>query len=74
MSAFAKANFPNTTFLDYALAVEEVTSAKKDTLILNVDGCIAVCFCDIMRSSGAFTPAEADEYMKVRGSSTRAQD
>jgi ATP citrate (pro-S)-lyase len=33
---FVKSNFPDTTFLDYALAVEEVTSAKKDTLILNV--------------------------------------
>ena len=52
--------------LDYALAVEEVTSSKKDTLILNVDGCIAVCFVDLLRDSGAFTPDEADEYIKVR--------
>jgi ATP citrate (pro-S)-lyase len=54
--------------LDYALAVEEVTSAKKDTLILNVDGCIAVCFCDLLRYSGAFTSEEAEEYIKVRHS------
>lgn len=57
--------FPNNSFLEYALAVEEVTSAKKDTLILNVDGCIAVCFCDLLKYSGAFTPEEAEEYMKV---------
>jgi ATP citrate (pro-S)-lyase len=34
-------------------------------LILNVDGCIAVCFVDLLRDSGAFTPEEADEYIKV---------
>jgi hypothetical protein len=34
-------------------------------LILNVDGCIAVCFVDLLRDSGAFTPEEADEYAKI---------
>ncbi|KAM0755234.1 ATP-citrate synthase [Meredithblackwellia eburnea MCA 4105] len=62
---YVKANFPVTTMLDYALAVEDVTSAKKDTLILNVDGCIAVCFVDLLRSSGAFTREEADEYLSI---------
>ncbi|KAH8094780.1 ATP citrate-lyase [Phellopilus nigrolimitatus] len=48
------------------LCVElKVITAKKDTLILNVDGCIAVCFVDLLRDSGAFTPEEADEYTKV---------
>ena len=50
---FVKKHFPASTTLDYALAVEDVTSAKKDTLILNVDGCIAVCFVDLLRNSGA---------------------
>ena len=59
-------HFPSHSLLDYALAVEKVTTAKKDTLILNVDGCIAVCFVDLLRDSGAFTPEEADEYIKVR--------
>ncbi|KAF7794003.1 hypothetical protein EIP86_005130 [Pleurotus ostreatoroseus] len=58
-------NFPSHSLLDYALAVEKVTTAKKDTLILNVDGCIAVCFVDLLRDSGAFTPDEADEYIKI---------
>ncbi|KAF8273728.1 citrate synthase-like protein [Lactarius quietus] len=40
-------------------------NAKKDTLILNVDGCIAVCFVDLLRDSGAFTREEADEYIKI---------
>ncbi|KIK80546.1 hypothetical protein PAXRUDRAFT_36161 [Paxillus rubicundulus Ve08.2h10] len=58
-------NFPSHSLLDYALAVEKVTTAKKDTLILNVDGCIAVCFVDLLRDSGAFTPDEADEYIRI---------
>ncbi|KAI0700170.1 ATP-citrate synthase [Cytidiella melzeri] len=58
-------NFPSHSLLDYALAVEKVTTSKKDTLILNVDGCIAVCFVDLLRDSGAFTPEEADEYVKI---------
>ncbi|KAG2143523.1 ATP citrate lyase [Suillus bovinus] len=62
---FVRKNFPSHSLLDYALAVEKVTTSKKDTLILNVDGCIAVCFVDLLRDSGAFTPEEADEYIKI---------
>ncbi|VAX24572.1 ATP citrate synthase, beta chain [hydrothermal vent metagenome] len=36
-----------TPTLDYALAVEAVTTAKKDNLILNVDGCIACVLTDL---------------------------
>jgi ATP citrate (pro-S)-lyase len=36
---------------------------KKVNLILNVDGCIAVCFVDMMRSCGAFTDEEALELI-----------
>ena len=63
---YVNKHFPSHSLLDYALAVEKVTTSKKDTLILNVDGCIAVCFVDLLRDSGAFTPDEADEYIKVR--------
>jgi len=62
---FVQKNFPSHTLLDYALAVEKVTTAKKDTLILNVDGCIAVCFVDLLRDSGAFSREEADEYIRI---------
>ncbi|KAJ7062943.1 ATP citrate lyase isoform 2 [Mycena amicta] len=62
---YVRKHFPSHSLLDYALAVEKVTTAKKDTLILNVDGCIAVCFVDLLRDSGAFTPDEADEYIKI---------
>lgn len=60
---YVLAKFPSHKLLDYALAVESVTTSKKDNLILNVDGCIAVCFVDLMRSCGAFTPEEAEDYM-----------
>jgi hypothetical protein len=47
------------------LAVETVTTSKKDNLILNVDGCIAVCFVDLLRNCGAFSPEEAEDYMQM---------
>ena len=58
-------NFPSSKLLDYALAVETVTTSKKDNLILNVDGCIAVCFVDLLRNSGAFSAEEAEDYLKM---------
>ncbi|CAK9087397.1 Probable ATP-citrate synthase subunit 1 (ATP-citrate (pro-S-)-lyase 1) (Citrate cleavage enzyme subunit 1) [Durusdinium trenchii] len=36
---------------------------KRANLILNVDGCIAVCFTDMLRSCGAFSREEADDLM-----------
>ncbi|MFW2331420.1 MAG: citrate/2-methylcitrate synthase [Nitrospinota bacterium] len=36
-----------TPTLDYALAVEEVTTGKKGNLILNVDGCMATILVDL---------------------------
>jgi ATP citrate (pro-S)-lyase len=62
---FVQKNFPSSKMLDYALAVESVTTSKKDNLILNVDGCIAVCFVDLMRNCGAFSAEEAEDYLKM---------
>ncbi|KAI5864436.1 citrate synthase [Durotheca rogersii] len=62
---YVLAKFPSHKLLDYALAVETVTTSKKDNLILNVDGCVAVCFVDLMRSCGAFSGEEAEDYMKM---------
>jgi ATP citrate (pro-S)-lyase len=56
--------FPACPVLKYALEVEKVTTSKKPNLILNVDGCIAVCFVDLLRSSGSFTMQEAEEYIQ----------
>ncbi len=62
---YARKNFSNTEYLDFALEVEKITTAKRGTLILNVDGCIAVLFLDLMESSGVFTPEEIDMIVKL---------
>eukprot|EP00483_Globobulimina_turgida_P003846 UN03854 len=49
---YAFKHFPKNSqkILNYALKVEQVTTRKKNNLILNVDGCIACCFVDLLRS------------------------
>ncbi|MGB7545287.1 MAG: citrate/2-methylcitrate synthase, partial [Methanothrix sp.] len=63
--SFARANFPSTELLNYALQVEQLTTAKKGNLILNVDGCIGILFLDLMTSCGAFSKEETDEVVKL---------
>lgn len=60
---FILKNFPQNNILKYALAVEQVTTAKKNNLILNVDGLIGCSFVDLLRGCGAFTKEEADDYI-----------
>merc|ERR1712232_552980 len=60
---YALKHFGDAKVLKFALGVEEVTTSKKANLILNVDGCIACCFVDMMRSSGAFKFDEIDELV-----------
>jgi ATP citrate (pro-S)-lyase len=62
---FVQKNFASHKMLDYAIAVETVTTSKKDNLILNVDGAVAVCFVDLLRNCGAFSPEEAEDYLKM---------
>jgi ATP citrate (pro-S)-lyase len=62
---YAKKHFPKTTYLDYAIAVEKVTTQKKSTLILNVDGCIGVSFLDLLNACGAFSPGEIEEMVEI---------
>ncbi len=63
MRDYAQKNFKATPLLDYALEVEKVTTAKKDNLILNVDGCIGICFVDMLRSE--LSKQEADDYIQM---------
>lgn len=63
--SYARSQFPSTELLDYALQVEQLTTAKKGNLILNVDGCIGILFLDLMNSCGAFTKEEIDEVVKL---------
>jgi len=61
---YAKKHFEQTPLLDFAVAVEAITTKKKANLILNVDGAIAVCFVDLLRGCGSFSKAEADELVE----------
>jgi len=60
---YAKKHFKTTPVLDFALGVEQLTTRKRANLILNVDGCIAVSFVDMIRSCGAFTQEECADLM-----------
>jgi len=60
---YAKKHFKKTPLLDYALEVEKITTSKRDNLILNVDGCIGICFADLLRNE--MPKEEADEYIKM---------
>merc|ERR1711866_23515 len=61
---FALKHFGEAKVLNFALGVEAVTTSKKANLILNVDGCIAVSFVDMLRSSGAFKYEEIAELVE----------
>jgi succinyl-CoA synthetase alpha subunit len=52
LKKYAAENFPQTPYLDFALSVEQVTTRKKDTLILNVDGAIGILCIDMMYACG----------------------
>ncbi len=60
---YAKKHFKSTPLLNYALEVEKITTSKKDNLILNVDGCIGICFVDMLRNE--MPKKEADDYVMM---------
>ena len=63
---FVKTKFEGSTeLLDYALAVEKITTKKKESLILNVDGAVACAFVDLLRGSGIFSQCEATQYISM---------
>ena len=61
---YARKHFPMTPYLDYAVQVEKLTTAKRDNLILNVDGCIGILCADLLRSIG-FSPDQVQEFLKL---------
>merc|ERR1719393_783060 len=60
---YALKHFGEPKVLQFALGVEEITTSKKANLILNGDGCIAACFVDMLRASGAFKFSEIAELV-----------
>jgi ATP citrate (pro-S)-lyase len=65
MKDYAQQNFPRQRHLNFALAVEEITLTKAANLVLNVDGCIAALFLDLMESCAAFSPEEIKEIVEI---------
>lgn len=63
LKEFALNNFKETPVLNYTLEVEKLTTAKRDNLILNVDGCIGISFVDLLRSE--MPKEEADDYISM---------
>ncbi len=65
LEEWAFTNLPKHELLDYALEVEQITTAKRNNLILNVDGCVGIVFVDILRSTGIYTEEEIDEIINI---------
>ncbi len=65
LKAYAKKNFPATPLLDYGLEVEKLTTAKKNNLILNVDGCVGILFMDMMLTGKEFTKQEVESVLEM---------
>ncbi len=60
---FVFKNFGSSDLLAYAVGVEKITTAKRNNLILNVDGAIGIAFADMLRSE--MTREEADGYIQL---------
>ena len=63
LKKFAQEHFPATPLLDYALTVEQLTTSKKENLILNVDGTIGILMVDMWRALG-YPEEEIDEFIE----------
>jgi ATP-citrate lyase alpha-subunit len=63
LKKFVQNNFPKHPYLDYALEVEKITTAKRNNLILNVDGCIGICFLDLLENLD-FTEHEKEDVIR----------
>ncbi len=62
LKKYAKEHFPSTSLLDYALTVEQLTTSKKENLILNVDGTIGILMVDMWRALG-YSEEDINEFI-----------
>ena len=63
LKKYAREYFPKTPLLDYALTVEQLTTSKKENLILNVDGTIGILMVDMWRALG-YSEDEINEFIE----------
>ncbi|MHA1214680.1 MAG: citrate/2-methylcitrate synthase [Candidatus Hodarchaeales archaeon] len=64
LKEFVFKNFQKHPYLDFALEVEKLTTAKRNNLILNVDGCIGICFLDLMENLD-LSPEEKQDVIEA---------
>ena len=64
LKKFVEDIFPSHSYLDYALEVEELTTTKRNNLILNVDGCIGATFLDLMKNLG-FSERDREDIIET---------
>ena len=62
LKEFVLKHFEKHPHLDYALEVEKLTTSKRNNLILNVDGCIGICFLDLLENLD-FTKEEIEDVI-----------
>jgi ATP-citrate lyase alpha-subunit len=62
LKEFVFKHFEKHPHLDYALEVEKLTTSKRNNLILNVDGCIGICFLDLLENLD-FTKEEIEDVI-----------
>jgi len=62
LKEFVFKNFKKHPHLDFALEVEKLTTAKRNNLILNVDGCIGITFLDLLENLD-ITPEEIEDVI-----------
>ncbi|MFX0042117.1 MAG: citrate/2-methylcitrate synthase [Candidatus Hodarchaeota archaeon] len=62
LKEFVFKNFKKHPHLDFALDVEKLTTAKRNNLILNVDGCIGITFLDLLENLD-FSPEEIEDVI-----------
>jgi ATP citrate (pro-S)-lyase len=65
LQKYARTQFPNVKYMEYAVTVETYTLTKASNLVLNVDGCIGSLFLDLLSSCAMFTPQEIDEIIEI---------
>lgn len=64
-SVFAFSDHTKGTYLKFAQSVEEVTTAKKGNLILNVDGAIAAVLLDLLESELSYDQTKLNELVDI---------
>ena len=64
LTSFAD-KLPTHRYYDYARQIEAITSAKKGSLILNVDGAIAALMLDILEQVEQYSSSDIDALIKA---------